>query len=1328
MTIDVELNANYVCGGLYEQDLTIYSNDSDQPQITIPCSLEIEGTPSYSASATSFDFGELQQFDTNTQPLIINNPGNYELNVDITSSNAGFVVEPSTFTVPGCDGSITVAVTFAPLEVQTYTGTLTIQTNAAPFPFTIPLTGSSVGAPITSITPNPIEVSVMTGETTTQDITISNTGIGPLTYNIDTSGFDSSVDVVIFNNPSIELQFITNLNTILSDYFPGQYTSTNTNAVSANQLSAALENADIFVVPTTFDIATVQLFAGFGNVLQNFADQGGTVLFFGTMAWNGANYQAPITESGLFPDALLAFNSGDFITLPDPNHPLVDDLNGSFESNGFYALQLPDSFDGISLLDQTEFPGEPGSGGSILASRDIGQGRAIFFGSSSMGFPSDHDRFVFRNIVQWTKTTRLAEWLDLNGVVTDGYIPSNQTGVLTATFDSGNLLGGVYTTEIEVVTNDPVQPTITIPVIMTVIGVPQISVDVLSLDYGALVIGDNDGQSITISNPGTDNLIINSISTSDPAFTTSASSLTIPPFGSANLTVTFAPAAIQNYNATLSLDNNATDLTIALTGQGQGAPISSASPDQISVSLEEGQTSSQSVTLSNGAAAAGNFSWVVNGDGAPQVVLLRYGSDQFLFNNLLSYLATYAPTAINTEFNSNNAQELGDVLEGKDLIIIPQQQQTPSVLAAMAAFGPVLTEFVANGGSVLFAGSFCDQCINNTGLLTGNYFTSLFGGTPMTILDESHPMTAGIPDGYIPFYNVTAWQFSNPGFVTLATDPTGEGTAIGYLPTDGGNILFWGFDFNSLNDVVMGASLGTTVSFGAGELPDWLTITPFSGTTPSGQNSTITVNFDSEGLATGVYQYTIVIYTNDPLNPIYTVPCTMNVIAMPEAAIGANSTLGCGTGTIQFSDETANVATSWSWNFGDGATSTEQNPSHTYAANGTYTVTLNACNDLGCDEIVLTNYITIDLSCEYVVLPTFGEVSSSQCNGVVQDHGGDGNYFGSAFTTFTINTPDAQGVILSFSEFNTGNFDFLLIYQGDQTTGTLVATLNGMAIPESLTIEGPLTTILWQSESFQNLPGFTLNWQCIAPTVPPIPNFSSEVIVECLGQVQFTDLSSNYPNTYTWDFGDGTTSDEENPEHFYAASGTYDVTLNACNPIGCEEVTIPVTIQNVLFVDVNIPYCTNVNTPVLLDDNTIGAVDWTWVFGNGNGAQGLASPITFYSTPGTYTITLTVTNANGCERTITQDIIIVPAGQPCPVSVQNPNLEAGVSVSPNPTTGLFSIDYAFDGVQNIGYRVFDCHRARSGKQPSHTRDKQLPYRHRLGSTARRHVFCSTTNK
>ena len=66
-------------------------------------------------------------------------------------------------------------------------------------------------------------------------------------------------------------------------------------------------------------------------------------------------------------------------------------------------------------------------------------------------------------------------------------------------------------------------------------------------------------------------------------------------------------------------------------------------------------------------------------------------------------------------------------------------------------------------------------------------------------------------------------------------------------------------------------------------------------------------------------------------------------------------------GTIQFSDESVAEPTSWSWNFGDGGTSSMQNPSHTYTANGTYTVSLTASNSSGSNTCSKTKYITINM-------------------------------------------------------------------------------------------------------------------------------------------------------------------------------------------------------------------------------------------------------------------------------------------------------------------------------------------------------------------------------
>ncbi|MCB0125042.1 MAG: matrixin family metalloprotease [Caldilineaceae bacterium] len=57
--------------------------------------------------------------------------------------------------------------------------------------------------------------------------------------------------------------------------------------------------------------------------------------------------------------------------------------------------------------------------------------------------------------------------------------------------------------------------------------------------------------------------------------------------------------------------------------------------------------------------------------------------------------------------------------------------------------------------------------------------------------------------------------------------------------------------------------------------------------------------------------------------------------------------------------------------------------------------------------------------------------------------------------------------------------------------------------------------------------------------------------------VQFTDQSTNSPTTWFWDFGDGTTSNEQNPTHTYTTHGVYDVTLSATNRFGSQQQTKP---------------------------------------------------------------------------------------------------------------------------------------------------------------------------
>ncbi len=79
----------------------------------------------------------------------------------------------------------------------------------------------------------------------------------------------------------------------------------------------------------------------------------------------------------------------------------------------------------------------------------------------------------------------------------------------------------------------------------------------------------------------------------------------------------------------------------------------------------------------------------------------------------------------------------------------------------------------------------------------------------------------------------------------------------------------------------------------------------------------------------------------------------------PVAAFSANRTEGDLPFTVKFTDASTNTPTSWSWDFGEGGSSTEQNPVHTFTTSGKYTVKLTATNARGNDVITKTGYITV---------------------------------------------------------------------------------------------------------------------------------------------------------------------------------------------------------------------------------------------------------------------------------------------------------------------------------------------------------------------------------
>ncbi len=90
-----------------------------------------------------------------------------------------------------------------------------------------------------------------------------------------------------------------------------------------------------------------------------------------------------------------------------------------------------------------------------------------------------------------------------------------------------------------------------------------------------------------------------------------------------------------------------------------------------------------------------------------------------------------------------------------------------------------------------------------------------------------------------------------------------------------------------------------------------------------------------------------------------TVSVNGTVVSVPQASFSANSTSGAAPKVVAFTDSTTGGATAWNWDFGDGQTSTQQSPTHTYSTSGIFNVTLNATNAAGYSVESKTAYITI---------------------------------------------------------------------------------------------------------------------------------------------------------------------------------------------------------------------------------------------------------------------------------------------------------------------------------------------------------------------------------
>jgi gliding motility-associated-like protein len=384
----------------------------------------------------------------------------------------------------------------------------------------------------------------------------------------------------------------------------------------------------------------------------------------------------------------------------------------------------------------------------------------------------------------------------------------------------------------------------------------------------------------------------------------------------------------------------------------------------------------------------------------------------------------------------------------------------------------------------------------------------------------------------------------------------------------------------------------------------------------------------------------------------------------------------------------------WDWDYGDGTQANGiQNPTHAFAATGTYTVELIATNDLGCKDTTTMGLIVNPSPepqfagpsvCEglYMNLIDQSTISSGLINAWNWDFGeppatsSDQNpshqYATWGYFDVTLTAISDSGCTVSIN-----NSVYVAPYpNADFTPMDVCLNIETQYEDQSTIPAGNVTGWVWDFDENGNTSNIQnpintytdfgiYNVELIAysdsgctdtlvlpVTVHPLPVAEFTFDTACAElTTSFSDASSLATGlivSWNWDFGDGVISLSQNPTHAYASGGTYDVSLVVESEYGCQASIS----HNVLVHHKPVADFTDQNSCLNLSNEFIdasiveapGVIDqWSWDFGNGDLSSD-PDPSYIYPNVGIYMVQLIVETIDGCRDTMNHqtEVYVLP--------------------------------------------------------------------------------------
>ena len=373
---------------------------------------------------------------------------------------------------------------------------------------------------------------------------------------------------------------------------------------------------------------------------------------------------------------------------------------------------------------------------------------------------------------------------------------------------------------------------------------------------------------------------------------------------------------------------------------------------------------------------------------------------------------------------------------------------------------------------------------------------------------------------------------------------------------------------------------------------------------------------------------------------------------VPVANFTSNISEGNAPLTVQFNNTHADNSTTWNWDFGDGSYSTEPNPIHTYSAPGNYTVSLRATNTNGVNPknatliaykkpvLPVADFDTGDVHGGYSPFTMSFKDLSKNATGWYWDFG-DGatsaeqnpthTFYNNELVSYmTLEYPSANYLVtltainengtdnksqdvtiyaempyseamfdctpeeknplsVQFTDHSDSTTDMVMFWNwdfGDGTTSREQNPVHTYQSPGNYTV-----TLIATGEWSQSTTSKVVS---IVELRAPVADFSASPIpgVKSL-KVKFTDMSTDYPSSWYWDFGDGSTLTAQNPAHIYSSAGNYTVNLTVSNGKGADsKLTKIIVPETQPFVgEKQLAYITVENGISVIDTSTNNVID-----------------------------------------------------------------------------------------------------------------------------------------